>query len=90
MVDSIMNVTANGKQDMMNVDSGEEFVVERIVSHRIRNGRKEYLLAWKGYPEEENTWVQRSKQQCVLESLESHSFCLDCLRSLNRILIVQI
>jgi len=52
-----MNNTSGVKQQMLGSEEAEEFIVERIVSHRFRNGRKEYLLAWKGYPEEENTWV---------------------------------
>jgi hypothetical protein len=52
-----MNNTSGDKQPMLGGEEGEEFIVERIVSHRFRNGRKEYLLAWKGYTEEENTWV---------------------------------
>jgi hypothetical protein len=52
-----MNNTSADKQQMLG-EEGEEFIVERIVSHRFRNGRKEYLLAWKGYSEEENTWVK--------------------------------
>jgi hypothetical protein len=52
-----MNNTSGDKQQMIGNDEGEEFIVDRIVSHRFRNGRKEYLLAWKGYSEEENTWV---------------------------------
>ncbi len=54
-----MNNTSGVKQQMLGSEEAEEFIVERIVSHRFRNGRKEYLLAWKGYPEEENTWVIR-------------------------------
>lgn len=55
-----MNNNTGDKQPMLAAEEGEEFIVERIVSHRFRNGRKEYLLAWKGYSEEENTWVTTS------------------------------
>jgi hypothetical protein len=52
-----MNNTSGEKGHMLTNEEGEEFIVDRIVSHRHRNGRKEYLLAWKGFSEEENTWV---------------------------------
>ena len=32
-------------------EAEEEFTVEKVVDVRIRSGRKEYLLKWKGYPE---------------------------------------
>ncbi len=58
MIIGTMSNSGNDKQQIVG-DGGEEFVVERIVTHRFRNGRKEYLLAWKGYSEEENTWVNQ-------------------------------
>lgn len=29
----------------------EEYTVEKVVDSRMKGGRKEYLLKWKGYPE---------------------------------------
>ena len=40
----------------------EQFVVERIIAQRRARDRRrgfEYLVAWKGYPPEENTWECR-------------------------------
>jgi hypothetical protein len=34
----------------------ESFTVDRIVAQRRRGRRIEYLVMWKGYPPEENTW----------------------------------
>ena len=34
----------------------EEFMAEKIVKKRLgKNGKPEYFVKWKGYPDEENT-----------------------------------
>ena len=35
---------------------GDEFVVEEILDHRVRNGKEEYLTWWRGSPKNEATW----------------------------------
>ena len=45
------------KQDGFIVDEeSEEFEVERIFSHRIRNGKYEFLVRWLDYGEDYDTW----------------------------------
>ena len=38
------------------IDEQEEFDVEEILDTRIRRKRREYLVKWKGYGSEDNTW----------------------------------
>jgi len=73
MVGTTMSNSGVDKQQIVGADEGEEFIVERIVSHRFRNGRKEYLLAWKGYSEEENTWEPQQNLDCpdLIEEYEN-------------------
>ncbi|XP_043661384.1 chromobox protein homolog 2-like [Drosophila teissieri] len=37
------------------VDS-QEYLVEKIVGKRFRDGRLQFLVKWQGFPEEENSW----------------------------------
>ena len=37
-------------------DTSDVFVVERIINHRRVRNRFEYLVKWKGFPEDQNSW----------------------------------
>jgi len=45
-------------------EAPEEYVVEKIIECRMKNGAKEYLLKWIGYDDKDNTWEPESNLDC--------------------------
>lgn len=42
----------------------EEYIVEKILNKRVIEGKLEYYLKWKGYPDSENTWEPVENLDC--------------------------
>ncbi len=49
----------------------KEYEVEKIIKKRkLRNGKEEYLIKWKGYKENESTWEPKSNLKNAKNALK--------------------
>jgi hypothetical protein len=53
------------KAELQKVQNKEFFEIDKILDKRIKNGKKEILVSWVGYPDTENMWIPSSNTKRI-------------------------
>lgn len=54
----------SSEDDLQNDDEGSQYEVEKIIGEKIIKGTRHYLIRWKGYEEESDTWEPEDTLNC--------------------------
>jgi len=54
------------------IDGHEEWEVEKILQHRIRNRKREFLVRWKGFTQGDDTWEPEANLQNAGDSVKEY------------------
>lgn len=57
-------MSSDDEKDAAEGEGDEEYVVEKIIKKRVRNGKTEYYLKWQGYSDADNTWEPKENLSC--------------------------
>ncbi|XP_066155260.1 chromobox protein homolog 1-like [Euwallacea fornicatus] len=61
---SVPEATSTPETDPLAPDDDDEYEVEAIIDEKIKKGVRHYLIRWKGYTEESDTWEPEDTLAC--------------------------